>query len=99
LDCQFFYDEVCRFKQSVIRCESVDQTEAFSDCFTQYVADNVDHDVCTRDNSGTLHAMGIIAITDSCRESRSQLDAVEVPVPRLNVLKSQYLNILKPVKR
>jgi len=89
------YDEVCRFKQSVTQCSSVDSPQAFPECFTQYVADNVDHvadnvdhDVCTLDGSGTLHAMGIISITDTCAGDGQQHDHAEVPVPRLKVLKS-----------
>ena len=43
------YDEVTRFKQSVIQSESFENliTEYFPATFTQWVADNVDHNVAT----------------------------------------------------
>ena len=45
------YDEVTRFKQSVIQSESFENliTEYFPGTFTQWVADNVDHNVATLD--------------------------------------------------
>ena len=59
------YDEVNRYKQSVIQSESLDNllTEYFPGTFTQWVADNVDHNVATLDGQGSLHGMGIIAIS------------------------------------
>jgi hypothetical protein len=46
-------------------CESVDMPDSFPDSFTQFAADNVDHDVCTLDGLNTLHAMGIISMSTS----------------------------------
>ena len=59
------YDEVNRYRQSVIQSESLDNllTEYVPGTFTQWVADNVDHNVATLDGSGSLHGMGIIAIS------------------------------------
>ena len=59
------YDEVNRYKQSVIQSESLDSllTEYFPGTFTQWVADNVDHNVATLDGNGSLHGMGIIAVS------------------------------------
>ena len=59
------YDEVNRYKQSVIQNESLDNilTEYFPGTFTQWVADNVDHNVATLDGRGTFHGMGIIAVS------------------------------------
>ena len=58
------YDEVTRFKQSVIQSECFENliTEYFPGTFTQWVADNVDHNVATLDGQGTFHGMGIIAV-------------------------------------
>lgn len=57
------YDEVTRFKQSVI--EDTDATELAGSfakgTFTQFVADNVDHNVCSLDGKGTFHGMGVIS--------------------------------------
>jgi hypothetical protein len=63
LGCSVSYDEVSRYKQCIIQCESVDMPDSFPDSFTQFAADNVDHDVCTLDGLNTLHAMGIISMS------------------------------------
>lgn len=59
------YDEVIRYKQSVIQTESLDNllAEYFPGAFTQWVADNVDHNVATVDGRGSFHGMGIIAVS------------------------------------
>ncbi len=56
-----------RYKQSVIQSESLDNllTEYYPGTFTQRVADNVDHNVATLDGHGSLHGMGIMAISTS----------------------------------
>ena len=56
------YDEVSRYKQSVIQSESLENvlTEYSLGNFTQLVADNVNHNVATLDGQGTFHGMGII---------------------------------------
>ena len=59
------YDEVKRYKQSVIQSESLNSllTEYFPGTFTQWVADNVDHNVASLDGNGNLHGTGIIAVS------------------------------------
>ena len=59
------YDEVNRYKQSVIQSENLDSSllvEYFPGTFTQWVADNIDHNVATLDGKDMLHGMGIIAV-------------------------------------
>ena len=53
------------YKQCDIQSESLDSllAEYFSSTFTQWVADNVDHNVASLDGSGSLHGMGIIAVS------------------------------------
>ena len=61
-----FSDEVTRYKQSVIQSENRDNllTEYLPGNFTQWVADNVDHNIIvTLDGQGTFHGMGVIAIS------------------------------------
>lgn len=53
-------DEVTRYKQSVLLTD--EDTKATS-AFTQWVADNVDHNISTLDGLGTFHGMGIISVT------------------------------------
>ena len=59
------YDEVNRYKQSVIGSKSLDNllAEYLPDAFTQWVADNVDHNVASLDGTGSLQGMGIIVIS------------------------------------
>lgn len=59
------YDEVVKYKQSVIQSETLETllSEYIPGTFTQWVADNVDHNVITLDGQGTFHGMGIIAIS------------------------------------
>ncbi|XP_065911780.1 uncharacterized protein [Dysidea avara] len=59
------YDEVNRYKQSVIQSESLDNllAEYLPGAFTQWVADNVDRNVASLDGNGSLYGMGIIAVS------------------------------------
>ena len=56
--------EVNRYKQSVMQSQPCELTEdeCFPARFTQWVADNVDHNIATLDGQGTFHGMGIIAV-------------------------------------
>ena len=57
------YDEALRYKQSVV--ESIDGVENMdeSSSFTQWVADDVDHNINTLTVKGTFHGMEIISVT------------------------------------
>ncbi|CAB4000918.1 Hypothetical predicted protein [Paramuricea clavata] len=59
------YDEVNRYRQSIIHSEGLKNllAEYFPGTFTEWVADNVDHNVATLDGQGTFHGMGIIAVS------------------------------------
>ena len=62
------YDEVTRFKKSVVlspNSHDLAQNAEPNDTFTQFVADNVDHNICTVDGLGTFHGMGIISASVS----------------------------------
>ena len=55
--------DATRLKQSIIQNENIDEVVIPSpDSFIQYVADNTDHDICTRDGKNTHHGLGTIAI-------------------------------------
>ena len=59
-------DEVTRYKQSVIENDNYDiEDSELVESFTQWSADNVDHNVRTLDGKGSLHGMGIIFSTTS----------------------------------
>ncbi|MES9882368.1 MAG: hypothetical protein ABW185_15965 [Sedimenticola sp.] len=57
------YDEVRLFKQSVMQEESLETLSPPPDqVFTQWSADNVDHNIRTLTGEGTFHGMGLIAM-------------------------------------
>ena len=76
------YGEVYRFKQSVVMTENMDdilQSRASENSFTTFIADNVDHTVCTLDGRGTFHGMGVMAATTN----KGNHQVKEVPRKRL----------------
>jgi hypothetical protein len=82
------YDEVTRFKQPVVQQTSDDLPASYPFSFTQYAADNIDHNVCTLDGSGTFHGMGIISMSTPCSNTVMPGDFADViPVLLVVVLK------------
>lgn len=61
------YDEVVKYKQSVIQSETLENllSEYIPGTFTQWIADNVDHNIASLDGQGSFHGMGIIAASSS----------------------------------
>lgn len=55
-------DEVPRYKESAIENADLPPTQNNDDKFTQWVADNVDHNLVTLTGKGTFHGMGIISV-------------------------------------
>ncbi|XP_076800982.1 uncharacterized protein LOC143445626 [Clavelina lepadiformis] len=59
------YDEVIRYKQNVVKHDSVEEVICpDGTAFLQFVADNTDHDICTIDGKNTHHGLGSIAIAN-----------------------------------
>ena len=58
------YDEVNRYKQSVIENNNIIdmQNDLPEVAFVQYSVENVDHNTCTIDGKRTFHGMGIISM-------------------------------------
>lgn len=56
------FREVTRFKTSLMPSGN-DRIPDIGASFTQFVADNTDHNVRTLDGNNTFHGMGIIAAT------------------------------------
>ena len=86
-------EEVNRYKQSVVQSKDTDLPLSHPQCFTQWSADNVDHNVLTLNGLGVFHGMGIISISVPYR---SPLDTIasgaygETAIkrlPRVKVLK------------
>ena len=63
------YAEVMKFEKCAAVSHGYDIPIPSSDSSIHFVADNVDHDICTLDGRGTFHAMGIIAdVTPSIKK-------------------------------
>lgn len=60
------YDEVNRYKQSVMQCDVEDLPNSYPTSFTQFSGDNVDHNICTLNGVGSFHGMGIISMSTPC---------------------------------
>ena len=72
------YTEVQKYERSAAVHQRMEISDYTSDHFMQYVADNVDHNTCTLDGTGTFHDMGIIAaVTPGIKTCK--------PVPRISV--------------
>lgn len=66
------YDEVIRFKQSVLVSKENGATLDGKAEFTQWVSDNVDHNIATIDGKGTFHGMGIISCSVGKTDNSTQ---------------------------
>lgn len=64
------YTEVTKYKQACSGVPIDQQIKSLcpEEIFSQFVADNTDHNVQTLDGKGTFHGMGIIAATIKSRE-------------------------------
>ena len=86
------YDEVNLYKQSVIQSHIPDLPQSYPDSFTQWSADNVDHNVVTLDGSNTFHGMGIISMSTPFNASHLERGSfLELPVQRISRVKSADL--------
>ena len=71
------YQEVQQFERNAAQSHRTDIPNLMAE-FVQYVADNVDHNICTLDGHDTFHGMGMTAvITPGTRSNR--------PIPRAKV--------------
>jgi len=65
------YSEVINFERSAAVSQGTNISNLQTKDFVQYVADNVDHNICTLDGSNTFHGMGmIVAVTPSIRNKK-----------------------------
>ena len=93
------YDEVLRFKQSVVSSEEPGAVSGLSypTAFTQYMADNVDHNICSLDGRGSLHGMGIIAATtcihDDVKLPAKQIDRLPARLKVSDVLEGRRMAV------
>ena len=87
------YDEVTRYKQSVVSSENVVNTtpQYIEKSFTQWVADNIDHNIATLDGHNTFHGMGIIAVTTPPNKIQTNATTDISKIPRLKTVKAEAL--------
>ncbi|CAH3187344.1 unnamed protein product [Porites lobata] len=82
------YTEVKKFEMSAAQTKGTDIPGLTPGHFVQYVADNVDHNVCTLDGQNTFHGMGIIAAVTPATHPDS-------PIPRCSTTAAEIANIGK----
>jgi len=86
-----WYDEVVRFKQSVLQCNINDRPENYPQSFTQVLADNVDHNTCTLDGVNTVHFMRIQSMTTSTTSDNTSMFVADFLIPRLSRCNSSVI--------
>ena len=92
--------EVTRFKQSILTNGTPTEHLQEDDRFTQWVADNVDHNTATLDGKGTFHGMGIISCSNYECDLRYQHIRQNSKIMRLmNYLKAKVLKCMVPITR
>ena len=62
------YEDITRYKHSVIACEKEGIENLLDGKFTQWIGDYIDHNVRTIDGKYTFHGMGIIAVGTRTRK-------------------------------
>ena len=79
------YDEVIVHKQSVVKKQDLDSFAMFPfpGHFTQWVADNIDHNIVTLNGEGTFHGMGIISVSTPGIDSALNNEIQQEPLKRL----------------
>ena len=79
------YSEVILHKQSVVRQQNLETFAMFPfpGHFTQWVADNVDHNIVTLNGEGTFHGMGLISVSTPSSNSASNNAVPPTPLKRL----------------
>jgi len=82
------YTEVKKFEMSAAQTKGTDIPGLTPGHFAQYVADNVDHNVCTLDGQNNFHDMGIIAAVTPAKHPDS-------PIPRCSITAAEMANIGK----
>jgi len=82
-------DEVNKYKQSILQSVEEDLPASSPAAFTQWSADNVDHNIVTLDGLGTFHGMGLISmsVADSSLDTLPSGNFSEKPVKRLSRVK------------
>lgn len=78
------YAEVRKFKYcaTISNNQIENERSVTQNTVTKYVADNVDHNLCTLDGKGTFHGMGMISIEPAAENTN------EKRIPRIKLWKT-----------
>ena len=87
------YAEVQRFEKcaAVTQCAQVPKPEPNQ--VVQFMADNVDHDICTLDGHGTFHGMGIVAAFTPgviCAKAVKRISVTKDDIQKLGRINIKY---------
>jgi hypothetical protein len=78
------YEEVSNYKKSLMASnQSRSPTDLHPEFFTQWIADNVDHNTITLDGLNTIHAMGIVSASVRIGSFGQGLDVSKSIIPRI----------------
>ena len=72
------YPEVKKFEMSAAMAQGTDIPGVTHEHFVHYVADNVDHNVCTLDGFNTFHGMGTIAVITPGTRRQQQIPRISI---------------------
>ena len=87
------YSEFKRFKQACVIILSIDeqiQRLSSNTSFTQFIGDNVDHNIVTIDGKGSFHGMGIIASIVSSRDHI--IEEIKIKRPQSSVKANEIIS-------
>ncbi len=82
------HEEVIRYKQSVIQTEDI-LSYLPRGKFSQWVADNADHDILTLNGKGNFHGMGIIIASTSTCYLYKQLPPIKRVMGQVDLIPSR----------
>ena len=77
------YTQVQRYEASAAAVLNTNLPDFFPGKILQFVADNVDHNVCSIDGFGTFHGMGIIACTSPGSDVKMPIPKKEIPLEEI----------------
>lgn len=88
------YAEVRKFRYCATISKDQNEQPVLQNLVTKFVADNVDHNLCTIDGKGTFHGMGMISI-DSASENQSERKIARVKATIEDVKKVSSVKIIQ----
>ena len=92
-------DEVTRFKQnSIVSSNFEDVLPKYPGSVTQWVSDNVDHNICTLDGKNTFHGMGVIAVSTTFEQPQHTSQNSQIQRNKIMKIGIATANKVIPIK-